>query len=328
MNRPLISFITPVYNTEEYIEDCIESVIKQTSSEWELVLIDDGSTDGSGKICDYYANEYERISVIHKPNSGQFESRLLGIKAAEGKYCVGLDSDDYLETNCVEILADILNSYEYDVIAWNTIIRNEETIISIGSMERYGLYSRLDFIQYIASSTNHSFCNKLIRRELFELSFTEEDCSNISNMRHSEDYILICMGICNADSILAIDEALYNYRQHTCSVTHNFDARRILDYLDSLYYIKKILSEHNIWTENIEKAECIGTNIAIGYSIKNAYKNGRIERGDIDCIINHSSYRLISRYEKVIYLPIKAWLPSKLFRYRLFFFIELLYKYR
>ena len=93
---PYFSIITPVYNSQKYLRKCIESVLEQTYSSWELILIDDGSTDASGKICDSFCND-TRIKVIHQENAGALSSRIRGIQLASGKYQLGLDSDDYLD---------------------------------------------------------------------------------------------------------------------------------------------------------------------------------------------------------------------------------------
>ena len=95
MKIPFFSVIVPVYNCETYLRECIDSVINQTFSDWELILIDDGSSDASGEICDKYGALDERIVVIHKSNGGEFSARKAGIDAARGKYVIGLDGDDY-----------------------------------------------------------------------------------------------------------------------------------------------------------------------------------------------------------------------------------------
>jgi len=99
-----VSIIVPVYNTEKYLAQCIDSVISQTYKNWELIMIDDGSTDSSGIILDKYAGDDDRIKIIHKVNEGQFISRRKGILAASGDYILFLDSDDYWKDNCLEVL--------------------------------------------------------------------------------------------------------------------------------------------------------------------------------------------------------------------------------
>ena len=100
--QPFFSIITPVYNCRRYIRKCIESVVNQTYQSWELILVDDGSTDSSGEICDSYCYD-SRIKVIHQNNKGELESRINGIAIAEGVYILGLDADDYYDKRCLEI---------------------------------------------------------------------------------------------------------------------------------------------------------------------------------------------------------------------------------
>lgn len=97
--RPIISIIVPVYNTEKYLDKCIQSVLAQTYTNWELLLIDDGSTDSSGAICDKYAAEDNRIRVFHKENGGVSSARNLGLDNAQGEWISFVDADDWIENS-------------------------------------------------------------------------------------------------------------------------------------------------------------------------------------------------------------------------------------
>lgn len=112
MKKPLISVIVPVYNTEKYLPKCIESIIGQTYKNLEIILVDDGSTDTSGKICDEYAKKDSRIIVLHKKNGGQSSARNAGIEAARGKYLNLIDSDDEVAPSFIE---ELYNKYKEDV---------------------------------------------------------------------------------------------------------------------------------------------------------------------------------------------------------------------
>ena len=101
MNEELISIIVPVYNVEEYLKECIDSIINQTYKRIEIILVDDGSTDKSGKICDDYAKIDKRIKVVHKENGGLSDARNVGISVSSGKYIAFVDSDDWVEKNYV-----------------------------------------------------------------------------------------------------------------------------------------------------------------------------------------------------------------------------------
>ena len=115
MSVPLVSVIVPVYNVEPYLERCVRSVLAQTFADFELLLIDDGSTDNSGTMCDAFAAKDARIRVIHKPNGGQSEARNLGIDLAVGDYIAFVDGDDYIEPNNLELLLTMLRENGCDV---------------------------------------------------------------------------------------------------------------------------------------------------------------------------------------------------------------------
>lgn len=115
-NQPLISVIIPVYNVEEYLRECVESVINQTYENLEIILVDDGSTDSSGKICEEYLDKDSRVTVIHQKNSGPSKTRNTGINNANGKYIYFLDSDDYIELNAVERLVTTAESNSADLV--------------------------------------------------------------------------------------------------------------------------------------------------------------------------------------------------------------------
>ena len=112
----LVSIIIPVYNVESYLPECIESVLKQTYSHWELLLIDDGSSDGSPQICDEFQRKDSRIRAIHKENQGPSAARNLGIEIAGGDYIVFVDSDDWIAPGMLEEMAGKIYRYQTDLV--------------------------------------------------------------------------------------------------------------------------------------------------------------------------------------------------------------------
>jgi len=115
MNNPLISIVVPVYNVEKYLPLCIESIIRQTYKNLEIFLVDDGSPDNCGKICDEYAQKDNRIKVIHKQNGGLSDARNVAIDVATGEYITFIDSDDYVKEDYIEYLYGILSKYDADM---------------------------------------------------------------------------------------------------------------------------------------------------------------------------------------------------------------------
>ena len=116
----IFSVVIPVYNVKDYLPKCIDSVLAQDFEDYEVILIDDGSTDGeSGAICDRYAAAHpERIRAIHKPNGGVGEARNVGIEAAQGEYLIFIDSDDYIAPNMFRVLADAVARFGSDIIGF------------------------------------------------------------------------------------------------------------------------------------------------------------------------------------------------------------------
>lgn len=122
MNSPLISIIIPVYNTADYIEDCVNSILSQTYNNYEIILVDDGSKDNSGFLCDKISESYDKIIVLHKNNGGSSSARNKGLELANGKYVMFLDSDDYInDVFCFQSLVDKLNVVDYDFVLFKSL---------------------------------------------------------------------------------------------------------------------------------------------------------------------------------------------------------------
>lgn len=203
---PLISIIIPVYNTEKYLEKCVNSIIDQTYNNIEIILVDDGSTDNSPYICDKLNNKNNNIKVFHKKNEGVSKARNYGIEKANGTYLLFVDSDDYIDKNMISSLYNNLIKYNADISMCNIIrinekgkyidcfnknIDNEKTNISIMNKEEF-ISNILDYKYYFTYATN-----KLIKKEIIkEIRFRE-------NIYYNED------GVFFLDLSNAIDKAVY-----------------------------------------------------------------------------------------------------------------------
>ena len=125
--KPLITIVVPIYKVEQYLENCIQSIIKQTYTNLQIILVDDGSPDNCGKICDEYALKDKRIEVVHQSNAGVSEARNIGISKAKGEYIGFVDSDDYIDENMYEEMYELLKTREADVCICNmyTVVNNK-----------------------------------------------------------------------------------------------------------------------------------------------------------------------------------------------------------
>lgn len=197
--EPLISVIVPVYNMEEYLERCINSILKQTYSNLEILLIDDGSTDASLQICNMMQEEDSRIRVFHKKNGGSSAARNLGLKEAKGEYFAFVDSDDYIEEDMYWQLMEAILYYNLEIAQ---VSRDE--ISEDGSLrpnvceppEVNTVYQSEEFFrELLLHKGDCSFCTKLFHRDLFhDLKFPEgalnEDFNLIIQMLQQEKQIV------------------------------------------------------------------------------------------------------------------------------------------
>ena len=167
--KPLLTVVIPVYNVEKYLNRCIESILLQEWKNYDILLVDDGSTDRSPQICDDYVKAYDFISVIHKENGGLSEARNTGISQAKGEYVYFPDSDDWLEPDAFMALAEVLESQKFDIISFNReFVKGEEDAI-VSEPEVTQVFEGKDaFVQMLKHSYITGFANdKIYRKSLF-----------------------------------------------------------------------------------------------------------------------------------------------------------------
>lgn len=169
---PLISVIVPVYNIEKYLERCVNSIREQTYTNLEILLVDDGSTDSSGTICDKFAEEDSRVRVFHKENGGSSSARNLGIAEAKGEYLGFVDSDDYISANMYELLVGAIHEFQAEVAQVGRDEIDEEgkrlPDICVPPKQKVFIESK-DFLRELLMHRGDcSFCTKLVKKSLFE----------------------------------------------------------------------------------------------------------------------------------------------------------------
>lgn len=219
------SIIVPVFNCEKYLKKCINSVLNQTYRNIELILIDDGSTDNSGHICDEYKKKDCRVKVIHKTNEGVSTARNAGLEHSTGKYVLFLDSDDYIEANMCNKANKILEKETIDIIKYSYYKKSRR------------LKKKYEF----SIKTNSIILQKDYQREIYRYVFKTYDTSNIwgsfinkklfdqekfdSSLKYGEDFLMFIKILSKSDSIIFIDECMYNYNISNNSAvrTRNID---------------------------------------------------------------------------------------------------------
>lgn len=202
--NPLVSIIVPVYNAEKTIGRCIESILKQDYTNFELLMIDDGSKDNSGAICDEYAAADSRIIVIHKENSGVSDSRNMALDMAQGTYLQFLDADDWITPNATRTFVEAAEDHKADMVISDFYRVVDKRVSQKGSIDKEGLLTREEFASEMMENPSDFYYgvlwNKLYRRDIIEkhhlrmdlkISWCEDFMFNLEYMRHAHDYYVV-----------------------------------------------------------------------------------------------------------------------------------------
>ena len=210
----------PVYNVEAYLPECLESVLSQSYGNFEIILVDDGSPDNCGKICDDYAAKDSRIKVFHKPNGGLMHTRRFALERAQGDYYIFLDSDDYIMPGTLEILESNIRRTDADCVIYglNWLLPGGTKVINC--LPEYENKLICDKAYILSILLNGSSYNALWRKCVRASCFDGRDFSPYFYIKSGEDRIQSVEILENAKSFLFIPHALYCYRVNNTSITH------------------------------------------------------------------------------------------------------------
>lgn len=227
-NQIKFSIICPVYNSAEYIESSVRSITEQSFNDWELIIVDDGSTDSTKNICDKYASSDKRIKVIHQENQGQSKARLNGVHSASGEYILFLDSDDQYEPNALEIISKHLDGKNLKMLVYNaSVIQNKKDNVSVYNFDE--VKSDMPLVGFFLKRRISYFWSICFKRELFDLS--KDVLDKFCSLSYSEDLYLIYNIVKNLNSsdYEIVDEQLYKYIYNDSSLTKNQNAKKTMD---------------------------------------------------------------------------------------------------
>ena len=170
-----VSIIVPVYNVENYLDICVQSIITQTHKDIEIILIDDGSTDCSSTICDRWGKKDGRIIVIHQHNAGLSEARNVGIKVASGEYVVFVDGDDYIEEDSIETMLRICEQERLEVLKARYIVHYTDGTTMISAYCDFKLNSPLNGVEYLVKAYRSSTYNAGVCVGMYNKDFIREN---------------------------------------------------------------------------------------------------------------------------------------------------------
>lgn len=278
----LVTIIIPVYNTGSFLDRCIKSVLNQLYLNIEIILVDDGSTDGSAQKCDEYASLDRRVKVIHKANGGVSSARNVGLNAAKGRYISFVDADDWIEpsfigclvANMIETKADlsaVCFKYEYG--------HGCETNFTVYAEYQTFIYEKEDLWKQILYSTKIGgfLCNKLFKKEFITQMLDEK-------LHYCEDFVFTAEYCRNVKKMVFVDLPLYHYQQERGNATSDFSYNlKILTLVEAYKRLEEIYKEYSPENfDNIQK-----NTLKIALNLRARYKFGKIN--------NEQQYHYLSR---------------------------------
>ncbi|SDB66473.1 glycosyltransferase family 2 protein [Butyrivibrio sp. INlla16] len=242
MNKPFFSLILPIYNVEAYLQRCVDSIISQNFDDYEIILVDDGSTDSCPALCDEICTTDERIRVIHKKNGGLSSARNAGIEVANGEYVFYIDSDDWIEPNALLTLHNTLENGSCDILKFNFKYmpsgKEEKSSIMPGKYDANDIHKWI--VKESLVNTGEVICSAW--SHVYRLEFLKtEDIVFVSEREiGSEDYLYNLETYLKAKSMVVIPDIIYNYDFREGSLTQK--------YRDKLYEQYKNLNSgmHNV----------------------------------------------------------------------------------
>ena len=288
----LISVIIPVYNVEDYLHYAIESLGKQTYKNFEIILVNDGSTDDSGKLCDDYSEKYSNVRVFHKENGGLSDARNFGVQKAKGEFITFLDPDDYLEAYSLELLASVQKQHNCDIVStrvkatelynvYSNHSLTEEDIKNVIVMDR-DVFLEEAFYDKVATV---SACGKLYRKSILEIPFPKG--------RIYEDLYIISEHVEKANKIVHTPIQIYNYYKRQGSIVNSKITSKQYDFFDAIAYNRQVIREK---FNNVDKlVTAINAKKVIGSFkiIGSAYKTSISDVYNIRKIIKENSSNIL-----------------------------------
>lgn len=277
----MVSIIVPVYNTEKYLEDCLQSLVNQTYDDIEIILVDDGSVDDSAKICDYWSEKDDRIVVYHKKNEGVSTARNFGIQRAKGEFLMFVDADDMLVFNAIEYLVEEMKKKQAELVACK--YQSQEYIRNSRKLNlRTEVVSKEDYLREMMIP-NRNIAAFVYNRLYLTQTIIEKKIKFNQNVRVCEDTLFNYEYMKAIKKIVFIDNALYFYRINTGSTM--FQKKMNPAKLTANTVFDKMLDD----TESLEEKKmiavgCVAYNVIL---LMQMYKYKWEKRNDYIIVKNH-----------------------------------------
>ena len=311
MKKKLVSVIVPIYRVEQYLNKCVDSIISQTYKNIEIILVDDGSPDSCGQMCDEYKKIDKRIKVIHKENGGLSDARNFGLEAATGEYICFVDSDDFVSELYVEKLLKTALKNKTDIVACNFQYMDEKGKTWVRKEKREKIYSTKEAIKDIFTTnqdTEVMMCNKIYKRSLFIDNNIKFPVGKV----HEDNFTTYKL-YDKANKISLINDKLYYYLQRDNSIMSTFNKKRF-DALLALDEIKEYFKNKPGFEKEIECNEILVYFSLINNMIKSNYDG----KEKLEIVNRIKQNKLSYLKNKIISFKQKAMILLLLFNFNLY----------
>lgn len=242
MDEPLVSLIVPVYNVAEYIENCVLSVLAQTVGRWELLLVDDGSTDGSGDLCDRLAAGHANVTVIHQENAGPSAARNAALPVCRGEWVLFLDADDMLTPDALAVMLRAGEEKQADLVCceFTEFASGSDAVLHRSCSGAPETFTGREALRWMLSSAKIYvlLCNKLYRRSLIGEERLPEE------LHTGEDLLFLTRLLFKAGTVTTVPEVLYCYRIHNDSLTRSASCAHVMDAVRSAEEVQRFVEEY------------------------------------------------------------------------------------
>lgn len=328
MIKDMISIVVPIYNSQDYLENCLDSLINQTYKNIEIICVDDGSTDSSGRICDEYALKDSRIVVVHKENGGLSSARNTGNSYITGEYLMYLDSDDWIDLNTCEVALSIAKQHNADIVFWNYIrefanssqpryIYDKENIIfeteeQITTLQRrfFGPYEKElatpEKLDSIVTAWGKLYRSEFILNNHIKFVSTKEVLA--------EDLLFNVYAFANVKKAVYISKCFNHYRKENSeSFTHRYKPDVVLRFKNLYAYLEEYINLNkcnDTFSIALNNRKCLNI-IGCGLNVLNADKTIN-KRKEIKKVLNNICEKEVTKTLSLKYFP---------FHWKVFFFL-------
>ena len=325
------SVIVLGYNIEKFIQDCLDSILSQTYKKFEVIIIDDGSTDETGNICKQYENKESRVHYYFQKNAGTTVARTHGYSLAKGDYVIAVDGDDTVNQNWLETINNCLEKNDYDCVFYNFYNwENGKFTPSNTVFPEQGEVSPIEMIKNVIETRNHPLWNKAFKRDLV-LSCNSK-AAGLPKLSMNNDTIHIFYILSNMKSSFTCNEYLMNYRILPKSASHGFKLHNISDALLSISYSIDALKSDENNIDEYKKLLLISLLKMISFRLPMLYFSDiptNEKKQEIKNIYNNELYIESRKYETLKNLNFKEFIFLKIYRWHvpfLYFILKGIHK--